>query len=188
MKKIFSHFRDTILSGIIFLVPVFVIIVIIQKFYGKLTGFGQQLATMLGIKTVAGVGAAAIGTTILMVVFFYACGLLVKFTMFTNLRSWLENRVLVYIPGYLNYKVKMEEKLMPKTENRVAALIRTGDIDRPGFLMHREKSKCTVFIPNTPDTDSGQVWIVDEHQVKELGIADKNFLDGIRHSGKNLKF
>jgi uncharacterized membrane protein len=187
MKNFFQHLRRTIISGIVFLIPVFVITVIMQNLYNKLTGFGKQLAAMLGIKTVAGVGAATIGTTILLILAFYCFGLLVRFTMFTSLRNWID-RGLMFIPGYVNYKVKMEEKLMPKTESRTAALIRNGDVERPGFLMHRENHKCTVFIPNTPDTDAGQVWIVDEQQVKELGPADAAFLNGIRHSGKNLKF
>jgi uncharacterized membrane protein len=72
-------------------------------------------------------------------------------------------------------------------ENRVAALIKTGDLERPGFLVHREKNKCIVFVPNSPDADSGQVWIVEDHQVKELGTADAVFVTAIRHSGKNLK-
>jgi uncharacterized membrane protein len=175
-----------VISGIIFLIPVFVIIVILQKLFTTMKGLGQQLANLLGIKTVAGFGGATIGTTILLLATFYACGLLVRFTMFTAMRSWLENKLLMHIPGYLGYKVKMEEKLLPKTEKRVAALVTTADITRPGFLVARENGRCTVFIPNTPDTDTGQVWIVNEGQVKELGIAEKSFIDGIRHSGKGL--
>ena len=186
MKSFFGHLRSTIVSGIIFLIPVFVIIVIIQNLFAKLTGFGKQLSSMLGIKSVAGVGAATIGTTIVLLLAFYVFGLLFRFAMFSELRSWID-RGLMFIPGYVNYKVKMEEKLMTKVENRVAAFIRTGDVERPGFLVHREKNKCIVFVPNSPDTDSGQVWIVEDCQVKELGTADAVFVNAIRHSGKNLK-
>jgi uncharacterized membrane protein len=186
MNRFLGHLKSTIISGIVFLIPVFVIIVILQNLFAKLTGFGKQLASMLGIKTVAGVGAATIGTTIVLFLAFYLFGLLFKFAMFTRLRSWID-RGLMFIPGYVNYKVKMEEKLMPRVENRIAALIRIGDIERPGFLVHREKNKCTVFVPNSPDTDTGQVWVVEDHQVKELGVADAGFINAIRHSGKNLK-
>lgn len=186
MKIFFNHLRSTIISGIVFLIPVFVIIVILQNLFSKLTGFGKQLSSMLGIKSVAGVGAATIGTTIVLLLSFYLFGLLFRFAMFSSFRNWID-KWLMYIPGYVNYKVKMEEKLMPKVEARIAAMIRTGDVERPGFLVHRENGKCTVFVPNTPDTDSGQVWVVDNHQVRELGIADAAFLNGIRHSGKNLK-
>jgi uncharacterized membrane protein len=186
MKGFFQHLRGTIISGIIFLVPVFVIIVIIQNLFAKLTGFGKQLSSILGIKSVAGVGATTIGTTIVLLLAFYFFGILFRFAMFTRFRSWID-KGLMFIPGYVNYKVKMEEKLMPKVENRVAALIKTGDLERPGFLVHREKNKCIVFVPNSPDADSGQVWIVEDHQVKELGTADAVFVTAIRHSGKNLK-
>ena len=186
MKSLLNHLKGTIISGIVFLIPVFVIIVILQNLFAKLTGFGKQLSSMLGIKSVAGVGAATIGTTIVLLLAFYFFGLLFRFAMFTRLRDWID-KGLMFIPGYVNYKVKMEEKLMPRVETRVAALIRTGDVERPGFLVHREKNKCTVFVPNTPDADTGQVWVVEDHQVKELGLADAGFVNAIRHSGKHLR-
>lgn len=186
MKKFILQQRSTIISGIIFLIPVFVIIVILQKLFHTMKGLGHQLATMLGIKTVAGFGGATIGTTLILLAIFYICGLLVRFTMFTSMRSWLENNLLMHIPGYLAYKVKIEEKLLPKTKSRIAAFVSFGDVTRPAFLVARENGKCTVFIPNTPDTDTGQVCVVDEAQVKELGIAEKSFIHAIRHSGKGL--
>ena len=30
-----------------------------------------------------------------------------------------------------------------------------------GFLIHSEEGKSTVFMPSTPDTDYGEVWVVD---------------------------
>lgn len=188
MSKFFSHLRSTVIAGVIFLIPVFVVVLIIQKIYSGLTGFGHELAKMLGIKSIAGIGAASIGTTLILISVFYACGWLVRVAMISNLRAWVENNLLLYIPGYLNYKVKMEEKLIPKKEERISARIRTGDITRMGFLIHRENGKCTVLVPNTPDTDTGQVWIVDEHQVTEMAMNEKDLLIAIRHSGRGLKF
>jgi uncharacterized membrane protein len=66
MKKFFKSLKTTIISGIIFLLPVFVVLIIIQKLYSKLTGFGAQLAALLGIKSVAGIGATSIATTFIL--------------------------------------------------------------------------------------------------------------------------
>jgi uncharacterized membrane protein len=187
MKKIASHLRNTVIAGIVLLIPVFVIIVIIQNMYGKLTGFGKQLSAFLGIKSVAGIGAASIATTLILIVLFYAFGLLVQVSLVTRFKNWIENNLLQYIPGYLGYKVKMEEKLMPKGETKIAALVTVGEIIRPGFLMHRSAGKCVVFIPNTPDTNTGEVWVVEEGRVKELGVADQAFVNSIRHSGKGME-
>lgn len=186
MKQFLAHIRNTVISGIILLLPVFVVIIIVQKMFAKLTGFGKQLSDFLGLKSIGGVGAASIATTFILVTAFYLVGLLVRFTMVTNIRNWIENNLLQYIPGYLGYKVKMEEKLMPKADERIAALISVNGITRPGFLVSREGDQCVVFMPNTPDTNAGEVWVVKAEQVKELGKADAAFLNSIRHSGKGL--
>ena len=188
MKKLWSNLKSTILSGILFLLPVFVVMLILQKLYGKLTGFGAQMASMLGLKSVAGIGAASIATTVILLALFYLSGLIVKVAFISNFMGWVEKTFLQHIPGYLGYKVKMEEKLLPKMENRTAALIQVGEILRPGFLVNRDQGKCVVFVPNTPDTNTGEVWVVEESRVRELGKADDAFLNGIRHSGRGLKF
>jgi len=187
MKKFIQNLKTTIIAGIIFLLPVFGVLMLLQKLYGKLTGFGSQVAALLGIKSVAGVGATSIATTFILVGLFYVSGLMVKVTFMANFRNWVESNLLQYIPGYLGYKVKMEEKLLPRIEARTAALVRVGEIMRPGFLISRSEGKCVMFIPNTPDTNTGEVWIVDESKVQDLGKADDAFLNGIRYSGRGLR-
>ena len=187
MKKLWNNIKSTILSGILFLLPVFVVLLIIQKLYGKLTGFGGQLASLLGVKSVAGIGAASIATTFILLALFYGCGLVVKVAFISNFMNWVERNFLQHIPGYTGYKVKMEEKLLPKNEARTAALIQVGELRRPGFLVSRNEGKCVVFIPNTPDTNTGEVWVVDESKVQDLGKADDAFLNGIRYSGRGLR-
>jgi len=187
MKKFFKSLKTTIISGIIFLLPVFVVLIIIQKLYSKLTGFGAQLAALLGIKSVAGIGATSIATTFILLGLFYLCGMVVKVTFISDMRNWLEANLLMHIPGYLGYKVKMEEKLLPKIEDRTAVFVNVGGINRPGYLVSKSSGKCVVFIPNTPDTTTGEVWVVSDNQVQELGTADEAFMNGIRHSGRGMR-
>jgi uncharacterized membrane protein len=187
MKAFFQNLKTTIIAGVIFLLPVFGVLMLLQKLYGKLTGFGSQMAALLGIKSVAGIGATSIATTLILVALFYVSGLMVKVTFMVKFRNWVESNLLQYIPGYLGYKVKMEEKLLPRIEARTAALVHAGEIMRPGFLVSRSAGKCVVFIPNTPDTNTGEVWVVDENKVQDLGKADDAFLNGIRYSGRGLR-
>lgn len=186
MNKFFQHIRDTVLSGIILLIPIFVVIMIFQNLYDKLTGFGAHLAKLLGLKAIGHIGAVSLATSLILIVLLYGCGLLVKLTKVSKVQHWLETNLLQFIPGYLNYKVKMEEKLMPKLEHRPPVLVRIGNADRPGFLTDSSGGKCTVFIPTAPDINNGEVWIVDESTVTELDTSDKQFKAAIMHSGKGL--
>jgi uncharacterized membrane protein len=186
MNKAMKHIKETVISGIIFLIPVFVIIMIFQNLHAKLTGFGVHLAKFLGLKAIGSIGAVSIATSLILAALLYGCGLLVKLTMVSKVRNWLDTHVLQFIPGYLNYKVKMEEKLMPKIEERPPVLVKIGNAERPGFLTDQTGSKCVVFIPSAPDINIGEVWVVDEANITKLGTAEKAFKAGIMHSGKGL--
>lgn len=187
MKSFLEKIRNTILSGIIFLIPVFAIILLEQRIWKGMTGFGQQLANLFGITTVAGVGAASVMTTIILLLLFYVCGLLVRFAMVSSISSWIDRNLLQYIPGYLKYKVKMEEKLLPPEEPRQAVLVQIRDAWKPGLLMGRDNGHATVFMPSTPDTDNGEVWVVEEKNLRPLQMSVEELIASLQMSGRGLK-
>lgn len=187
MKKIIKHFRETVVAGLILLIPVFVLILLIQKLYQAMTGVGSKISDMLGIKSVAGIGAASIATSVVLVGIFYGCGLLVKFAFVTRLKDWLEENLLQYIPGYLTYKSKMQEKLENRTEPRKAILAKINNGWRPGFLVNSQPEGIVVFIPSSPETDRGEIWVLQQGDIKEIGLADQAFIGSLQNSGKTLR-
>ena len=186
MKKLLSNFRNTILSGILFFLPIFFLLGLIQKVWQGLTGFGAKLAAFVGVKGVAGVGAASIVTTILLIIIFYICGLLIRFAFIGNFRNWIENTLLQYIPGYLTYKVKMEEKLIKNADERRPVFVVTPNGSRPGLLIETTGQSATVYLPNTPDTNNGQVWVVDLSTIRHLKGDAKSLLKSVQYSGKGM--
>jgi uncharacterized membrane protein len=186
MKKFLDNLRNTILSGILFFLPIFFLLGLIQKVWQGLTGFGAKLAAFVGVKSVAGVGAASIVTTLLLILIFYICGLLVRFAFIGKFRNWIENSLLQYIPGYLTYKVKMEEKLIKKADERKPVLVVTPNGFRPGLLIETTGQSATVYLPNTPDTNNGQVWLVDLSAIRHLKGDAKSLLKSVQYSGKGM--
>lgn len=187
MNSFFENVRKTILSGIIFLMPVFAVVFLLQKVWNGMTGYGQQIATFFGVKTFAGVGPASIMKTILLIVIFYGCGLLVRFAMVTRMREWIETNLLVFVPGYLKYRVKMEEKLLPPVDSRPTVLVRMGHFSKPGLLMGTSGGKAIVFLPSTPDTDNGEVVVMPEQDIEMLTMTAKELKSSLQMSGSGLK-
>jgi uncharacterized membrane protein len=187
MKSFFERIRNTIISGIVLLFPLFAMIFILQKVWYATTGFGQKMATFLGIRTVAGVGGGSVMTTIILLLVFYVSGLIVRFAMVTRVRDWIEGNMLMYIPGYLKYKVKMEEKLMPPEDNRPAVLVKSGDAWKCGLLMDKSGGKAIVFLPNTPDTDNGEVVVVPEQDIEIMAMTARELKASLQMSGRGLK-
>jgi uncharacterized membrane protein len=186
MKAFFDKFKNTILSGILFFLPVFFLVGLIQKLWQSLTGFGAKLASLVGVKSIAGIGAASLLTTILLILIFYICGLLVQLAFIGKFKSWIENTLLQYIPGYLTYKVKMEEKLFKKDDVRQPVLVISSEMARPGLLIETVGKSATVYIPNSPDTNNGEVWVVDTSSIRFLQGDAKALLKSIQYSGKGL--
>lgn len=187
MKDQFKKVKNTIISGIVLFLPVFILVAIFQKVYGFLFGFGHKLTGMLGLDKVEGLDFAPVLTTVLLIVVLYLFGLLVRFSTVTKVKEWIENNVLIYIPTYSKYKSKMMAKLQPGQDLRLPAMVEMHDGLKPCLLVSSDSGKSIVFMPSTPDTDLGEVWIVDTKRVFEVNMTLKEFKTAMLLSGKGLK-
>lgn len=186
IKRHIANFRNTILKGVLLFLPLYFIWGLIQKIWYSLIKYGSKIAGLSNIKQVAGIGATAIITTILLILIFYIAGLLIRFSIIGKIKNWIENSLLQYIPGYLTYRVKMEESLTKKVDNRKPVLVATSEGSRPGLEIERLGQSVTVYIPNSPDTNYGEVWLVDSSQVTLLKGDIYTFLKCVQFSGKGL--
>ena len=187
MKDLFNRVKNTIISGIVLFLPIFILVAIFQKLYGFLFGFGHKLTGMLGLDKVEGFNFAPILTTLLLIGVLYLFGLLVRFSTVTKVKDWIENNVLVYIPTYSKYKAKMMAKLQPGKDERQPALVQMQDGLKPCLLVSSESGQSIVFMPSTPDTDLGEVWIVSSQNVTSIDMSLKEFKTALLLSGKGLK-
>ncbi|PCE66224.1 DUF502 domain-containing protein [Sediminicola luteus] len=187
METFIKKTKDTIISGIILSLPIFILIAIYQKLYGFLYGFGHKITAALGLHEVEGVDIAPILTSLLLIVALYVFGLLGRVSKIVNGKDWIENNVLTYIPTYSKYKATMMKKLQPGEDLRQPVFVEMAEGWKPGLLVHAEKQKATVFLPSTPDTDLGEVWVVDEAKVRQVNMTAKEFKTAVLLSGKGLK-
>lgn len=186
MKKILEHLRSRVLAGIIFFIPVYVIFTILQKLWITLDDTGNYIVEALGIKSLLGNTSVIIATTLLLVIIFYIIGWLVKFSLLTSFKDWIETGLLQYLPNYLTFKSKMKEKLIPKKDARKPVLVEYGSYRRPGLLIETRANDAIVFHPNAPDSNNGTTHIVKTQQVQYLHTDTATLLKSLQACGKNL--
>lgn len=186
MKKLIEHIKNRLLAGIIFIIPVFVIITILQKIWTSLNSAGSLVAEKMGLKALLGTHSVTLATTLVLVLIFYVLGWLVKFSLLNRFRDWIENSLLQYIPGYLSYKAKMQEKLLPKKDARQPVLVDYGTYRRPGLLIETRADDAIVFFPNSPDSNNGQTHVVNNQQLVPLPSDAATLLKSLQACGKNL--
>jgi hypothetical protein len=57
MQKYLATFRRITMTGLLFLVPVHVLLLIVTQAWTSVSSFGSRLATILGLTSILGVGA-----------------------------------------------------------------------------------------------------------------------------------
>ena len=80
MKAFFSKVRNVLVAGFLFLLPVYVVLIIISKAWTSLSSIGTKVAAMFGMKSILGVGGSTVFSGLLLIIIWIACGLLVNFS------------------------------------------------------------------------------------------------------------
>ena len=180
MKKFLTNLRKIIDNGFIFLIPVFVIFILITKAFTALTSVGTKVAAVFGMKSIMGIGTAGIATSLIILLICFLCGLLVKFSFMKAFSRTAEKGLAKYIPGYTNYKEMAEEKLQIKTRQipYKTALIMQSGFWQPAYIIEQDdQSNYVVFLPDIPETNKGRLLFAKQDQVKMLSSITANQMD-----------
>jgi uncharacterized membrane protein len=194
MKKVLKQsaifLQSTILGGLFFLVPLFVVIIIFGKIWQKMTGVGAKFSALLGIKSVGGIAGGPLMTSIIILGICLVGGFLIKLTFFARFRNWLDNLLVKYIPGYEFYKINLEQKIRKEDvpNARPAVLLTMDGIGQAGVIVDElNDGRKVVFVPSKPGTPEGQVYVVDASSITPLNIEEANLNKLLLKQGKGLK-
>ena len=73
-----SNLRSVAISGFFFLLPVFVIFIVVAKAWASLTSIGAKIAGMFGVKSIAGVSGHTLFASLLLIGLCLVCGWLYR--------------------------------------------------------------------------------------------------------------
>lgn len=190
MKAFLARFRDITITGLLALLPLYLLLLVIAKAWKSLSSIGAGMAQMLGMKSVLGVGGATLFSGFLVVVIWVVTGLLVRYSFLGAMSKAAEQQLSKYVPDYENYKAKVEEKLQHKVRvlPYTSALIRWEEYWQPAYLVEQDQEgNCVVFLPEIPETNKGHVLLVRQDQVRIVESMTANELDALlKKSGRGL--
>jgi len=187
MKKIIPIIKDHIITGAIVIIPLAVVGVILadvmKEIIAKTTPFTDIM--VLG----GPISRAIVASIIIIIVlglFFFISGLILKTYLGKSFKYWLEKKVLTHIPFYetissiahqfagvgkVNYQVV--EVDLYGTANKLLGLITQTLTD----------GRHIVYIPFAPVINMGQLHIIPKENVKILDISVKEATDIITAIG-----
>lgn len=186
VKTVYIHIRNLIISGIIFMIPVFVVYKSTYGIYEKLKKTASFGAEFLNLYYFFGPYAVVVANLFLFGLILYLLGWLVKLGFMQSFKNFLEENVLQFIPGYLAIKSQVLYKVAPEQDPRKPVMVKTAIGYRFGLLIEEKGSMATIFFPNTPDTYNGQILLEKIEDCTYLDLKPKDMLEKLQGFGEGL--
>ena len=185
MKKLTTFIKATIAGGILFLIPLGVVVLVLSKVFGVIEPFSEVLVKRWPITKVAGVGIASITSIILLLLICLIAGLFIKTRFVQRVIRLLEDHVLIYIPGYSSIKAISSNVLTKEgTDKWKPASVFIDDNELICFVIDESENYCTVFMPSAPSPSSGAVGAREKSKVTYLPLTVNEAFLMIRQYGK----
>ena len=190
MKTLFANLRSVAVSGFLFLLPVYVLFIIITRAWTSLASLGTTVAGIFGLKSILGMGGSTVVSGLLLIAIWLACGVLVRISFVAATRKVIDGWLKKYIPGYEMYEAMAEERVhgRAKTLPYTSALIKQHEFWQPAYVIEQDRDEnCVVFVPGVPDTNRGTVLLAKRHELRLLSSLTANQLDAsLKKMGKGL--
>ena len=174
MKTIWNFIKTTVIGGLLFLVPVVVLIVVLIQAFGLMLQVAEPIGELIPIESIGGVALANIIVVLLILIICFIAGLFATKRVFTNFQEYIESKILLKIPGYglvkgITNSMKMSEEA---SKNFLPVLVRLADFEQLGFERERAgDKKAVVSLPGSPNPWSGTVVMTDVAQINRLDIS-----------------
>jgi len=182
MKRLLNFTRTTLVGGLLFLVPIVVLVVIVDKALGIVHRLTDPLAARFPV--VASHTPVLLASGLLIVVCF-VLGLLALTRPARVGVNWLERTILSKIPGYVFIKgaggsVLGQEERVPYP----LLLVPMRDSWQFGFLIERlEGGYLAVYVPSAPNPLAGSVFFMSAERVRPCAIPVAAALQCLRQLG-----
>jgi uncharacterized membrane protein len=183
--KFANFFRITIAGGILFLIPVGVIIFIMAKTVNFLYDLSRPITARLPFRNVAGVGVNTLMSIILLLLICFLAGIFMRTKFAKKIVQWLEDRVLVFVPGYSYIRARSTDWFsQEKTHTWKPATIFVDDNEVICFVIDELGDYCSIFLPSAPTPTSGSICVREKSKVTFLPISVSEAVSMIRQFGK----
>ena len=181
MHRLLQFTRTTLIGGILFLGPLIVMVVILEKALGIAHKLSDPLAAHL--PTVA--HAPVLLACAALALFCFIAGLFALTAPARKIVDWLESTILSKIPGYVFLKGAGESALgFESGAQYPLVLARIEDAWQFGFLVERlEGGHLAVFVPGAPSPMSGAVYFMSAERVRATDISMHSALKCLKRLG-----
>lgn len=185
--KWYQSLIKRILNGVIlFLLPVMLLFFILGKAISLVQKLILPIKNYLPAERVLGVGLLTLISLVLILFLCYLAGMLIEQKKVKWLITKIEDKILVFIPGYSMLKAQTNEIVSEAADHWQPILIGEDGDWKMGVLVDQQPDGlCMIFFPEPPDAKSGEMKLVHESKLKKLNMPVSKMIRIIRKYGRS---
>jgi len=182
-----NFIKTTAIGGLIFLIPIVVLVMILKKAYGIMMMVAVPLDKLIPIEAVGGVALVNILAVICVFVACFFAGLVAKSKFGKNVFNMIDAKLVLFFPGY-SYVKSLTSPLAGETaegKTLKPVIAKLDDQSQIAFEVERaDDGTVVVYVPGAPDSRSGNVVYLPEDRVEPLDITFADVTKAWRQFGR----
>lgn len=182
-----GFFRATALGGVLFLLPLAVVVGLLGYVYSFVVVIYDPMAEWLPIKSAAGI-AMLFGVAVLgLVLCSFFAGLMAHRAIGRRISGLIEKYLNTFFPKYAIYKDLLAGNIggSRNVPSLTPVLVATPESQRIAFESDRiSEDRVVVFFPGAPDTWIGHVGIVSADKVSPLDVPFNDVVGILEQLGR----
>lgn len=187
LKRDSKFLKSTIIGGIVFLVPLGVVMFLLGKLALFMRHFASALAPAFPVDSPIGVLALNLAALAALVAACFVAGLVAQRAAARRLHARVDSTLLSAIPGYSFFKAFVDNMQRSDSiaESFIPVLVQFDDYSQLAFEIEREPNgKAAIYLPGAPNPWSGAVVYVTAERVRRVPMSLNEALANIRMLGK----
>ncbi len=181
-----NFIKATTIGGLVFMIPVVVIIMILSKAYELMLKVAGPISQLIPIETIGGIALANLVALAAILVVCFLAGMIAMSTPAKKFYGAIDSRLLA-IPGYSFIKAYTDSIKLNEAEAKSMhpVIVKFDDNSQLGFEIERlDNDQVVIYLPGAPDPWSGSVVYFHSERVTKLDLSASEALNNVRRLGR----
>lgn len=179
--------RSLVIGGLFFMLPLLIIILAGGKIIQILLPVGRWLSKTLALHSVFGAASVLIACLFLILLICFFSGLLIQKGFVRKWSDSVEEKLFIHFPSLQMLKFR----IIGDQENAIyefwhAILLEEDNSFNIAFITEESDDFITVFIPDAPKADAGEVRYIKKSQAKYYPITMQQAMSSLYGFGKGM--
>lgn len=185
MRSLSDFLKTTIVGGIVFLLPLAIILIAVQQLLRVARQISEPIAARFADVSLLGIGIRSIIAALVLVAVAFIAGLIARTSAGRRIKDWVESSLLGGLPQYQMVKsMAAGFAQIESAEGLKPALLNVEEAWQIGYLLEElEDGWACVFLPDSPTPMSGATLLLPRERVRPLEMTMTDAMQLVKRMG-----